>query len=137
MKKLIALYMVCVATVLLAADPKPHSTVTYAIVPVSDIDKEMIELCAQTSMATLRKSANGTLAVLKWVEWKKPQDPMPPSYTNDIKLTSSQLDYNEKLSRYRWAHKVTPALMRKYKQFTHAKILVELAKPEWNSKDVP
>lgn len=136
MKKLIVILVSVVAVIAMAADPKPHSTVTYAIVPVKDITKEMVELCAQTSMDTLRKSTNGTLAVLKWVEWKKPTDPLPPQYTNNIPLTASQLEYNEKLSKYRWAHTTTPDLLLKYKQFTYAQILVELAKPEWTADDV-
>lgn len=135
--KILMLCLACVALAVgFAGDIKPHSTVTYAIVPVKDIDKAMLELCAITSMDTLTKSTNGTLAILKWVEWKKPTDPMPPKTTNDISFTAAQLDYNEKLSMYRWAHKATPEIMRKYKQYTHAQILAELAKPEWR-KELP
>ena len=135
MKILLTICVLCVAVVLIAGEHVPHSTVSYAIVPVKEITKEMMILCAQTSMDTLRKSTNGTMAVLKWIEWKKVSDPMPPKYPNDISLSATQLDYNEKMSKYLWAHKITPEIMRKYKQFTYAQIKEEMKKPEWNAKD--
>lgn len=42
----------------------------YAIVPVSEITEEMIGLCSQTNQETLRKSLDGTLAILKWAHEK-------------------------------------------------------------------
>lgn len=38
----------------------------YCIVPVADLDEEKVGECIQTSLATVRRSLDGTLAVLKW-----------------------------------------------------------------------
>jgi len=38
----------------------------WVIINVSDITEEMIENAIQTSMSTLRKSLDGTKAILKW-----------------------------------------------------------------------
>ena len=38
----------------------------WVIVNVSDITEEMIENAIQTSMSTLRKSLDGSKAILKW-----------------------------------------------------------------------
>ena len=109
----------------------PHSTITYIIVPVKDVDKTMMDLVAQTSTNTLRRSTNGLLVVLEFIEYKDKADPMPPQYTNDVEWTKEQLEYNEKLDKYPWAAKETPDMLRKYKQYTHTEILVEMSKPAW------
>ena len=38
----------------------------WVIINVSDITEEMIESAIQTSMSTLRKTLDGTKAILKW-----------------------------------------------------------------------
>ena len=43
-----------------------YSNRKWVIVNVSDITEEMIESSIQTSMDTLRKSLDGTQAILKW-----------------------------------------------------------------------
>jgi len=43
-----------------------YSNRKWVIVNVSDITDEMIESAMQTSMDTLRKSLDGTKAILKW-----------------------------------------------------------------------
>ena len=134
MKRTLWIILLLAATLAIGGDKHvPHSTVTYIIVPVKDIDKAMMDLVAQTSTNTLRRSTNGLLAVLEFVEYKDKADPMPPQYTNDVKWTKEQLEYNEKLDKYPWAAKETPDILRKYKQYTHAEILVEMSKPEWTA----
>lgn len=135
MRFVLLLYVIGMATFAFSAEPKRYSTTTFAIVPVKEITKEMLAMSTSDTIASVPVSTNGLLGVLEWIEWKKPTDPMPTKYTNDIAFTAQQLDYNEKLSMYRWAHKITPEIMLKYKQFTHAQILVEMAKPEWVHKD--
>ena len=43
-----------------------YSNRKWVIVNVSDITDKMIESAIQTSMSTLRKSLDGTKAILKW-----------------------------------------------------------------------
>ena len=43
-----------------------YSNRQWVIVNVSDITDEMIESAIQTSMSTLRKTLDGTKAILKW-----------------------------------------------------------------------
>ena len=43
-----------------------YSNRKWVIVNVSDITEEMIECAIQSSMDTLRKSLDGTKAILKW-----------------------------------------------------------------------
>ena len=43
-----------------------YSNRKWVIVNVSDITDEMIESAIQTSMSTLRKTLDGTKAILKW-----------------------------------------------------------------------
>ena len=43
-----------------------YSNRKWVIVNVSDITEEMIASAIQTSMSTLRKSLDGTQAILKW-----------------------------------------------------------------------
>ena len=43
-----------------------YSNRKWVIVNVSDITEEMIASAIQTSMSTLRKSLDGTKAILKW-----------------------------------------------------------------------
>ena len=137
MKRTLWIVLLLAATLAIGGDKHvPHSTVTYIIVPVKDIDKTLLDLVAQTSTNTLRRSTNGLLAVLEFVEYKDKADPMPPVYSNDVTWTKEQLEYNEKLEKYPWAAKETPDILREYRQYTHAQILVEMSKPEWTAGTV-
>ena len=132
MKRTLWIVLLLAATLAIGGDKHvPHSTVTYIIVPVKDIDKTMLDAVAQTSTNTLRRSTNGLLAVLEFVQYKTTLDPMPVTSSNDVSWTKDQLEYNVKLDKYPWAAKETPDILRKYKQYTHAEILVELRKSEW------
>ena len=43
------------------------SDYTYVILPTADVTQAIIDVCVQTSMDTLRKSLDGTEAVLKYL----------------------------------------------------------------------
>lgn len=54
------------------------SDCTYVMVPTVDVTPAMVTAAQQTSMATLRKSLDGTLSVLKY---HAPQSPEFAGYT--------------------------------------------------------
>jgi hypothetical protein len=110
-----------------------HSTITYIIVPVKDLDGDMLALVAQSTMGELRLSTNGALAVLEFAQYKTKTGAMPTLSANDKSWSESDLEYNEKLAVYQWTHKETPAALQAYKQYSNAEILSELDKPEWGA----
>ena len=56
----------------------------YVILPVADATQAMVEVCIQTSLATLRKSIDGTQCVLKY------HLPQPASLSALTELTHAQ-----------------------------------------------
>lgn len=69
---------------------------TYVIVNSVDLDQAKVDACIQTSLDTVRKSADGTKAVLKY--------------------SGAQ-----------------PSTLTGATEYTHAQILVEMAKAEWDA----
>lgn len=39
---------------------------TYMLIPVADVTKEMVDVCLQTSLSTLRRSLDGQHVILKF-----------------------------------------------------------------------
>lgn len=109
-----------------------HENTTYIIVPSVDITKELVDLCCENSLETVRHSKDGR-AILKFVQYKDSHEAMPSKNANDLSLTSYQMEYNKKMAIYSFAHKTTPEVLKKYIQYSYADILKELDKDEWKS----
>lgn len=109
-----------------------HENTTYLIVPSKDVTKELVDLCCETSLETVRRSKDDR-AILKFIQYKESHEALPLKSANDLPLSSYQLSYNQKMADYSFAHKTTPDVLKKYTQYSYADILKELDKDEWKS----
>ena len=132
MKILVTIF--CLLCTAIQAGPA-HKDVTYIIVPFAEVTKEMRGMVAP--LDSLRHTVTlPDLVVLKVIRYIDKGDPEPTPDPNDEPMTKEQLEKNAKLETYRWAHKTTPLILKKYKQFSYAQIKEEMKKPEWNPKEI-
>ena len=111
----------------------------YIIVPYEEVTQAMINVSAETSFDTLRRSCGGEdRVVLKWLEYKTQADLSIISKADKIalKLSDSELLRNSIWKDKVYCHKISPSGFTKYKKYTQEQILLEMEKDDWKVSDV-
>ena len=125
----ILLLLVGLAFVCTAGSKHPHAGTIYIVLDAEDVTAEMLELTPMTA-ENIPTSADGMLAILKWIVWEEPPE-VPPVYTNDVPISDKVKTDNKRLKNFKWAHKKTPQPFRRYKQYTNTEITERIREDDW------